>query len=138
MNLGPCEIWPGRLNSKGYGTRGPRLAHKVAWEAVHGPVPDGYELDHLCNVRACVRVSHLEAVTHAENIRRGVERGTHGAVMRAKTTCPQGHPYDVTYDDGKRRCRACRRETQRRYYDRVRRAEKSSGGTKGLDGASRE
>lgn len=36
-----------------------------------GAIPDDSELDHLCKVPACVRPDHLEAVTHAENMRRG-------------------------------------------------------------------
>lgn len=73
----PCHIWQGAIKRNGYGaqwspTRKTQTsAHVVAWEEAHGPVPDGHELDHLCRVRACVRVDHLEPVTHAENIRRG-------------------------------------------------------------------
>lgn len=71
----PCHIWRRCVQRLGYGvdTRNGRsvLAHKAAWEDVNGPVPDGLELDHLCVQRACVRIDHLEAITHTENIRRG-------------------------------------------------------------------
>lgn len=40
------------------------------YEDQHGLLPPGYEIDHLCKQRACIRLSHLEAVTHTENIRR--------------------------------------------------------------------
>lgn len=46
------------------------MAHRVYWERENGPVPSGLELDHLCRNPTCVRPDHLEAVTHAENIRR--------------------------------------------------------------------
>lgn len=49
-------------------------AHRVVYESLVGPVPDGLELDHLCAVRNCVNPAHLEPVTHAENVRRGYAR----------------------------------------------------------------
>lgn len=36
-----------------------------------GPIPEGYDVDHLCSVRNCVNPDHLEAVTRTENIQRG-------------------------------------------------------------------
>lgn len=71
-----CWLWTGTVNRQGYGRfciggRGnTRLAHRVTYELLVGPVPVGLELDHLCNVRGCVRPDHLEPVTHVENLRR--------------------------------------------------------------------
>lgn len=77
--LGQCHLWTAGLMGKGYGciwddVRGRMVgAHIVAYEMAEGhAVPDGYELDHLCRVRRCVRPSHLETVTHRENVVRGV------------------------------------------------------------------
>lgn len=47
------------------------VAHRYAWEYVNGPIPEGYILDHLCRFRACIRLDHLEPVTHRENTLRG-------------------------------------------------------------------
>jgi hypothetical protein len=49
------------------------LAHRFAYEQLHGPVPAGLQLDHLCRNRACVNPDHLEAVTQLVNIRRAAD-----------------------------------------------------------------
>jgi hypothetical protein len=72
----PCWIWQGRKIPTGYGiTRAPdgrrTTAHLAVYERFIGPVPDGLELDHRCRQRDCVNHSHVEPVTHAENMRRG-------------------------------------------------------------------
>ncbi len=42
-------------------------AHRVYYERVHGPIPDGLDLDHLCNQRDCVNPEHMESVTRSVN-----------------------------------------------------------------------
>lgn len=121
LNRGPCWLWTAST-IKGYGAF--RLenqtvyAHRIAWEAVHGPIPAGVEIDHLCSVPRCVNPDHLELVTHAENVRRG-RGGDHQA---AKTHCPKGHPYEgdnVRTYEGRRRCLTCKREQGRETYHRT-------------------
>ena len=82
-DVAACWVWTGRLNDDGYGVLdmswrggGPKLrsAHRLAYELLVGPIPDGLELDHLCFVRSCVNPAHLEPVTHAENLRRAARR----------------------------------------------------------------
>jgi hypothetical protein len=74
----PCWIWQRKTNNHGYGKawRGSEqiYAHRLYYEREHGPIPDGLELDHLCVTPPCVRPSHLEPVTHAENSRRAHAR----------------------------------------------------------------
>ena len=85
-----------------------RGVHTWVWESVNGPVPDGFEPDHLCRVKGCCNPDHLELVTHQVNAQRRSAQ---------ITLCPQGHPYDEdnTYTHGGRRyCRACRAAMTRR------------------------
>lgn len=117
-----CWLWTRGKTAKGYGVVyhcGKQLyAHRVAYELVKGPIPDGLELDHLCRVHACINPDHLEAVTHKVNTHRG-NTGAHNA---RKTACKQGHPFDEanTYirQGGGRHCRACGKATQKRYLAR--------------------
>lgn len=120
-----CWEWTAQRSPKGYGRfqvgNTNCLAHRVVYEAVVGPIPEGLELDHLCRNRGCVNPDHLEPVTHAENMRRGVA----GERLAAKTHCSKGHVYDEanTYrrrDRVGRNCRACMREAERRYRERMR------------------
>ena len=68
-----CLLYREKLNASGYGTVYPDYwgigAHRMVWTVQRGPVPTGYELHHECQVRACVNVDHLTAMTRAEHAR---------------------------------------------------------------------
>lgn len=74
--LGECWIWTGAQHAAGYGKGlfGGRYesTHRYAYETLRVEIPEGLHLDHLCRVRACCNPWHLEPVTHAENVRRGL------------------------------------------------------------------
>lgn len=46
------------------------LGHRAAWVHVHGQVPLGMTLDHLCKERRCVNPEHLRMLPNFENARR--------------------------------------------------------------------
>lgn len=125
-----CWIWTGYRNPFGYGCltygRYPRLAHRVMYERVRGPIPEGLTLDHFrlnpgprqapCS-RLCVNPEHLEPVTLRENLLRGT---SFSAVNARKMRCLAGHVYDdentrITRS-GRRNCRKCDSARSRRYY----------------------
>lgn len=116
---GGCWLWTAGQSPDGYGKFSLHSrstpAHRLAYELLRGPIPDGLYLDHLCRVRRCVNPAHLEPVTHRENILRG---DTLPAANARKTHCPAGHPYDtentIREADGRRRCRVCVRDTRKR------------------------
>lgn len=70
-----CWIWMGALTDMGYGHvsvgNEVRYVHIILWEHANGPVPEGLELDHLCQNPPCCNPEHLEPVTHRENLARG-------------------------------------------------------------------
>lgn len=125
-----CWLWPGSGNGRGYGRiyiRGTSaiktryaMVHRVIYEALKGPIPEGLTLDHVCHDpqtckagfdcqhRRCVNPSHLEPVDRATNVRRGGNA--------QKTHCRHGHSFaENSYAVGsERRCRICERERDRR------------------------
>lgn len=108
-----CWLWTAcTLKAGGYGAISINnvtcRAHRVAYELLIGPIPDGLVTDHLCLNPRCVRPDHLELVTQSENVRRITTRGYHHNAV--KTHCPQGHEYtpDNTIIWAKRGWRYCR------------------------------
>jgi hypothetical protein len=55
------------------------LVHRDVYEQLVGPIPEGLVLDHLCRNRSCCNPAHLEPVTTAENVRRGLNGVLRGA-----------------------------------------------------------
>jgi hypothetical protein len=99
-----CWLWQGAVQSKGYGTiqhdGRTQLVHRVAFELLKYPVPEGHTLDHLCNTKLCVNPTHLEPVTRAENRARQND---------ARDTCKRGHPLRLRWRGNRtnRHCPIC-------------------------------
>ncbi|SRR5258706_339634 len=122
--VGECWVWTGSKEGNGY----PRFqrfyketkeqyAHRIAYLSWIGPIPDDRELDHKCRNRSCVNPTHLEVVTHTENMLRG-EYAT-------KTHCCRGHEFRPgsfrweTRPNGRsKRCIQCKVDYDARRYAR--------------------
>jgi hypothetical protein len=115
-----CWLWKGKKDY-GYGRVGMKgthhRAHRLIYESLKGPIPDGLVLDHLCRNRSCVNPAHLEPVTVQENCKRGD--------FGARTQCKHGHPltgenlYEYQGINGPARgCKTCRRERTREWKRR--------------------
>ena len=115
---GTCWLWMASRNNNGYGQFFADgrlvLSHRYSYELQIGPIPPGLFIDHLCRTRAGQNPRHMEPVTNAENVRRGVT----GQKAAARASCPQGHPYsgDNLYVRASRSrdCRTCKREYMQR------------------------
>lgn len=136
-----CWIWKGGTRENGYGSFAIKTnhgrwtqttAHRWSYQDFGGHVPEGWEVDHLCKVRNCVRPDHLEAVTLQENRRRrdigyapDIDRGVRAlpefyfppAPVKRDVTkeCKNGHFYADTgwAKNGKSMtCAQCRKDRE--------------------------
>jgi hypothetical protein len=103
-----CRLSTGRRDHDGYAFHGRTRAHIAAWEAEHGPVPDGMEVQHDCKRRACCNVAHLRLVTRVQN-----ERLKYWRNIAREKKCSRGHDLSINAmvtPEGGRVCRTCTRE----------------------------
>ena len=115
-------IWTGRLDPDGYGRHGGQGVHRLVYLALAGPIPAGYEIDHVrawgCTSRACCSPWHLQAVTRRENVLRG---DSFAGINARKDECARGHLYtaeNTYWWNSRRDCRACIRRRVREYQQR--------------------
>lgn len=136
-----CWLWIGGTRANGYGSFAVKIderwtqttAHRWSYTDLVAPIPTGYEVDHLCRTRNCVRPDHLEAITLAENRRRRdikytpqVDRSLRPLPVlpplpakppkrNPETHCRNGHAYAqvgwVSNGPERRTCAACRTAT---------------------------
>lgn len=100
-----CWLWKGSIHQDtGYGVitvvmktgvSKHFLAHRLAFEFEHGPLPDGQLVLHTCDIRACIRNdgehSHLFSGTQAMNMADATRKGRRASGIRHwSQTKPEG------------------------------------------------
>lgn len=84
-----CWNWTGSRSSNGrthhrYGNAwiGGKCirTHRFSYAEAYGPIPAGLVIDHMCHNTACVRPSHLRAITQKQNC-----ENRNGAAKQSKT-----------------------------------------------------
>lgn len=79
--VGDCWLWQKARSPVGYGrfyhSKGEQAAHRYSFERFVGPIPDGLEVMHRCDVPSCVNPEHLTVGTQLQNMHD----------MRAKGRC---------------------------------------------------
>lgn len=128
-----CWLWSGPKNpTYGYGSfsgvvgeQHLTTAHRYSFAVANGPIPDGLQVLHRCDVTACVRPDHLFLGTQRDNMLDAIAKGRHPVLVlaarrRALTHCKHGHEFthSNTYITGRggRMCKTCNRATSLRNY----------------------
>jgi hypothetical protein len=115
---GDCLLWEG-ATVRGYGVHWDSQrnrcvrAHRTAYEAFYGPIPEGINVLHSCDNPACINPLHLRVGTQAQNMTDMYERGRGGRKRSKATECKYGHAYteENTYlNNGSQVCRTCKRQ----------------------------
>lgn len=111
-----CWEWTKARDKDGYGAapyqpiRRTGRAHRLAWMAFRGEMPEGEMVLHTCDNPPCINPDHLYVGDGSDNMRDAVARGRHAETR--KTACIEGHPFDqantyINPSSGQRVCKAC-------------------------------
>lgn len=126
--LGRCWVWEGSVDRSGYGTMASGetkngratyvRVHRWSYEKSIGEIPEGLQINHRCFNPPCVRPSHLNPVTHRQNI---IEFGLSNAafINKNRTHCKRGHllsPDNLYIQaNGSRICKQCHKVSGQEY-----------------------
>ena len=77
---GSCGwLWQGARFTNGYGHLGrggkSLLTHRLVYEHLVGPIPEGLDVLHICDRKACCRVDHLRLGTQKDNMQDMIAKG---------------------------------------------------------------
>jgi hypothetical protein len=123
VEKGPDECWPwkGRKTHHGYGTFdiGGKavMAHRLVYEIHYGSVPKGMEVMHICLNRVCCNPSHLQAGTHAENMRTRKSKLSHEEIAEIRDS--PLYQYELAELYGVNQSTISRIKRHKRFYKNV-------------------
>jgi hypothetical protein len=116
-----CWEWRGRISPTGYGllsgTDGSRLASRIMYQLLHGPITSQECVCHSCDNPPCVNPAHLWLGTPADNMADAHAKGRF--FNQRKTHCKRGHEFtagNTITAYRQRRCRECARLYAASYY----------------------
>jgi len=94
-----CWLWTGAKAEYGKFWHEGRVvsAHRLVYEAMRGPIPDGILVCHHCDNPVCVNPDHLFLGTASANIDDMLQKGRQGYTGRRGVKNPKGklHPYQI-------------------------------------------
>lgn len=88
--------------------KGQCLQHRIVWETFNGEIPDGYEVDHINDVREDNRLCNLQLLTRLDNMRKAHKGRPKSSEQRAKMSLSQlgkKHPWTSEYNRTRPVCR---------------------------------
>jgi hypothetical protein len=81
IQQGSCRLWTGNKYHDGYGKMSWQgktdRAHRLAWRAWRGPIPQGLNVLHTCDTPLCIEPTHLFLGSHADNVADKMRKGRH-------------------------------------------------------------
>lgn len=79
LEKGECWLWVRGKYGSGYGSfclnGKPQGAHRAAYQIYVGPIPEGMDVCHTCDIPHCVNPAHLFVGTRADNVRDMLAKG---------------------------------------------------------------
>lgn len=76
-----CWLWAASIFKSGYGqahvygSNSGGRAHRISWLLHNGPIPDGMQVLHKCDVKHCVNPDHLFLGTQFDNMQDMDQKG---------------------------------------------------------------
>lgn len=83
-------------------------AHRLAFAAQYGDIPEGYHIHHLCGNKICINTKHLVALSIKEHNKIHTHPRSMEEIAK-RTECKYGHPLDGQ-NKKQRYCLECHRQ----------------------------